>query len=274
MDAGAHSAAVLRTVLSTFTPDYLKLLRLDGLGVVVLGAGPGIGGQVCAAMSQSGARVLCVDLDGAVAEETARACGGTALAADVTQRSEMVRIMQAAEELFGAAFKGVVDVVGVPLPRAIELHDDEEIEQQFDLAFRHALLAVQLGAPRLAAQGGGFMVFVASLAGIQVAPAVPLYGVAKAALMALVKAAAHRFGPEGVRINAVAPGRISGSGKIRPTDAQIPSISKPIPLRRLGLPSEIAGPILFLASDLSSYVTGQVLLADGGIGNVTALPST
>jgi len=182
--------------------------------------------------------------------------------------------MQAAEQQFGAAFKGVVDVVGIPLPGAIELHDDAEIDQQFNLAFRHALLAVQIAAPRLAAQGGGFMVFVASLAGIQVAPTVPLYGVAKAALMALVKASAHRFGPEGVRINAVAPGRISGSGKIRPTEAQIAPISKAIPLRRLGLPSEIAGPILFLASELSSYVTGQVLVADGGISNVTALPST
>jgi 3-oxoacyl-[acyl-carrier protein] reductase len=261
-------------VMSPITPEYQKLLRLDGRGVVVLGAGPGIGGQVCRAMAQAGARVLCVDLDASVAEAAAHAIGGIPLAADITQRAEIERIFAVADNEFGDDFYGVVDIVGVPIPKALELHDDAEINRQFDLVLRHALLTVQIAGPKLAARRRGFMVFVASLAGLQVSPTVPLYGIAKAALMAMVKAAAHRFGPDGVRINAVAPGRIGASGRVRPTEAQVATISQAIPLRRLGTPSEIAGPILFLASELSSYITGQVLVADGGIGNVTALPST
>jgi NAD(P)-dependent dehydrogenase (short-subunit alcohol dehydrogenase family) len=260
--------------MSVTTPDYLKLLQLQGRGLVVLGTGPGIGGQVCKALSQAGARLLCVDLDQSVAEEAAKANGGIALAADITQRVEMERIFRIADEEFGDHFYGVVDVVGVPLPKSLELHDDVEIDKQFDLVLRHALLAVQIAGPKLAARGRGVMVFVASLAGIQVSPTVPLYGIAKAALMATVKAAAHRFAPHGVRINAVAPGRIEGSGRIAPTAAQAATISAAIPLRRLGTPSEIAGPVLFLASELSSYISGHVLVADGGISNVTALPST
>lgn len=254
--------------------DYLQALRLDGKGVVVFGTGEGIGGHVVQAMAQAGARILCVDLDESAAARAAAAVGGAALQADITRRADIERALERARSEFGEDFAGIVDIVGIPLPGPIAQHDDAAVDREFNLVLRHALLAVQVGGPMLAARGGGFLIFVGSLAGLQVAPTVPLYGVMKAGLMALVEAAAHEFAPKGVRVNAVAPGRIIGSGKVRPSPQQIASIGSAIPMQRLGLPREIAGPILFLASDLASYITGQTIVADGGIGNLTALPPT
>jgi NAD(P)-dependent dehydrogenase (short-subunit alcohol dehydrogenase family) len=126
---------------------------------------------------------------------------------------------------------------------------------------------MQLGARRMAATGGGSMVFVASVSGITAAPLHAAYGAAKAGLIALVKSAAVELGPSRVRVNAVAPGvvwtpRVSAflgdEGRTRN--------SENAPLRRVALPEDIASALLFLASDLASYVTGQTLVVDGGVG--------
>lgn len=256
------------------TPNYLDLLRLDGRGFVVLGTGDGIGGQVAHALSQAGAKVLCVDLRQEAAEKTAASVGGIAMAADISKRDDMQRVFTRADEAFGKNFYGVVNVVGVPVPGLLHQHDDAEIQKQFDLVLRHALLTVQIAGPMLAERGRGSIILIGSLAGLQSVPNVGLYGVAKAALFALAESASHQFGPSGVRVNVVAPGRISGSGAIRPKPEQIATIAAGIPMRRLGEPREIAGAALFLASDLASYVTGEIIIVDGGIHYVTALPGT
>ena len=145
--------------------------------------------------------------------------------------------------------------------------DDESWDWHFDIVLRHAWLAMQLGAKRMAATGGGSMVFVASVSGITAAPLHAAYGAAKAGLMALVKSAAVELGPSNIRVNAVAPGvvwtpRVSGylgdEGRARN--------SENAPLRRVALPEDIASALLFLASDLAGYVTGQTLVVDGGVG--------
>jgi NAD(P)-dependent dehydrogenase (short-subunit alcohol dehydrogenase family) len=118
----------------------------------------------------------------------------------------------------------------------------------------------------MAATGGGSMVFVASVSGLQSAPMHSAYGVAKAGLMSLVRSAAVELGPRNIRVNAVAPGvvwtpRVSGylGEEGRQKNAEN------APLRRVALPADIASAILFLTSDLSSYVTGQTLVVDGGV---------
>lgn len=256
------------------TPDYLQLLRLDGRGYVVLGTGAGIGGQVCHALAQAGAQLLCVDHSIEAAEAAAAATGGIAMAADITSRADMTRVFDRARAEFGDAFFGVVDVVGVPVPGAIETVTDEGFARQIDLVLRHAWLTVQIAAPMLAEAGRGSIIFIGSLAGLQSVPNVGMYSMAKAGLFAMAKSAAHQFGPSGVRVNVVAPGRIRGSGAIRPPEDYWPKIGAGIPLRRVGEPHEIASAVLFMASDLASYVTGEILLVDGGVFNVTALPST
>jgi 3-oxoacyl-[acyl-carrier protein] reductase len=262
------------TSIDAPTPHYPGLLDLSGKAFIVLGAGQGIGGEVCHAITQCGGEVLCVDLKPEIAERTAGVVGGEWISADVTSRPDMEAVFARADVVFGARLSGVVDVVGVTLPSPLPDYDDETIDRQFDLVVRHAILAIQMAAPRLAANGGGSITLVGSLAGLMSTRKVALYGVAKSALHSLAANAATELGPQGIRVNAVAPGRIRNSGTIFPDPALWASIERAIPLGRTGVPQDIASVILFLCSDLGRYVTGNVIAADGGVHRVSALPSS
>lgn len=258
----------------TATVDYLARQKLTGRGYVVLGVGTGIGSAVCGALAQAGAKLLCVDLKKEVAEAAAAKFGGIAAVANVTDRGEMDAVFAEAEKHFGPAFAGVVSVVGVPMPGAITDLDDERTQRQLDLTLRPAILVTQLAAPRLAARGGGSVVFVGSLAAEVSTLNIALYGVGKAAVNKLAAAAAHEFGPSKVRFNVVSPGRIVSSGVVPISPETLARIEQAVPLRRAGTPADIAGVVLFLLSDLASYVTGTVIPVDGGVGRISALPES
>lgn len=250
----------------TPVPDYPALLRLDGRNFVVLGAGQGIGRQTAHALASVGARVFCVDKDADLAHDIAEEVGGIAWAADATDRSDVEALMAAAIDRM-ERLDGLVDIIGMARYAALVDTDDEQWSWHHDIVLRHAFLAMQYGGRALVAGGGGVMVFVASVSGLTSAPQHAAYGAFKAGLMSLVRSAAVELGPQGVRVNAVAPGvvwtpRVSGylgeEGRLR-NEANTP-------LRRVALPADIAAAILFLVSDLSSYVTGQTLVVDGGVG--------
>ena len=258
---------------SSAVPDYTGLLKLDGRGFVVLGAGDGMGRQTCHALSQAGADVLCVDNDAGRAEVVAREVRGTPLTADVTSRADVQRVFAAADERFGSRLNGVVDVVGVATIGALSSLDDEAWTRQFDIVLRHAYLAIQVGGAALASRGGGTMVFVGSISGEVSVASQAAYGTAKAALHHLVRCSAHEFGPSGVRINAVAPGFVRTPRLLQRLGEEFwQRVSDMNPLRRVAIPAEIASTILFLSSDLARYVNGNVLTLDGGTNFVAALP--
>ena len=247
-------------------PDYPSRLRLDGRGFVVIGAGQGIGRQASHALTSVGARAFCVDKDADLADDIAKEVGGVAWSGDATRRADAERLFADAEATLGR-IDGVVDIVGMARYASLVDVDDEGWDWHFDIVLRHAWFAMQLGAKRMAATGGGSMVFVASVSGITAAPMHAAYGAAKAGLMALVKSAAVELGPAQIRVNAVAPGvvwtpRVSAylgdDGRARN--------SENAPLRRVALPEDIASALLFLVSDLAGYVTGQTLVVDGGVG--------
>ncbi len=233
---------------------------------MVLGAGQGIGRQAAHALSSAGARVFCVDIDAALADDIAREVEGVAWSGDATSRPDALRLFDDAETALGR-LHGVVDIIGMARYASLLEADDEHWNWEHDIVLRHAFLAVSLGGHALARAGGGTMVFVASASGFTGAPAHAAYGAAKAGLMALVRSAAVELGPRGIRVNAVAPGvvwtpRVSaylGEEGRRNNIANTP-------LRRVAQPADIAAAILYLASDLAGYVTGQTLLVDGGVG--------
>jgi NAD(P)-dependent dehydrogenase (short-subunit alcohol dehydrogenase family) len=244
-------------------PDFPALLRLDGRGFVLLGAGQGIGRQSAHALHAAGARVFCVDKDAELAKEIAAEVDGEAWSGDATSREEMERLFAAAGEAPGR-IDGVVDIIGMAQYADLLEVDDEKWEWHFDVVLRHALLAVQYGGRAMA--DGGVFVFVASVSGITSAPRHAAYGAAKAGLMSLVRTAAVELGPRGIRANAVAPGvvwtpRVSGHLGDEGKAEQAANT----PLQRVALPADIAAAILFLASDLSSYVNGHTLVVDGGV---------
>jgi NAD(P)-dependent dehydrogenase (short-subunit alcohol dehydrogenase family) len=248
----------------TPVPDFQQLLRLDGRGFVVLGAGQGIGRQASHALAGAGARVVCVDIDSDLARDIAAEVSGTALIGDATERDDVVRMFDDARAALGR-IDGVVDIIGMAQYADIVEMSDDEWDWHHDIVLRHAFLAMQHGGRAMA--NGGAMVFVASVSGITSAPRHAAYGAAKAGLMSLVRTGAVELGPSGIRVNAVAPGvvmtpRVSGflgeEGRVRNVNNT--------PLRRVAQPADIAAAILFLASDLSGYVTGQTLVVDGGVG--------
>jgi NAD(P)-dependent dehydrogenase (short-subunit alcohol dehydrogenase family) len=247
-------------------PDFPARLRLDGKGVVLVGAGTGIGRQTAHALSQCGARVVCVDLEQDLADEIAAEVGGIAWAGDATERSEMERLVADSVAALGRV-DAVVDIIGMSHYGPLIDMDDDEWNWHFRIVLRHAQLITQLFGKLLSEQGGGALAFVASVSGLTAAPQHAAYGAAKAGLMSLVRSAAVELGPAGVRTNAIAPGvvwtpRVSAylgdAGKQRNAENA--------PLRRVAQTSDIAGPLLFLVSDLSAYVNGQTLTVDGGVG--------
>lgn len=250
----------------TGVPDYPGLLRLDGRGFVVVGAGQGIGRQVSHALAQAGARLVLVDKDPDLAGDIASEVGGTGWTGDATDRGEMERLAADAAGALGGRIHGLVDIVGMAQYAPLLETTDELWRWEHDICLRHAWLAMQVLGRAMVEGGGGAMVFVASVSGMTGAPQHSAYGAFKAGLMGLVRSAAVELGPLGVRANAVAPGvvwtpRVSAylgdEGRRRNGDNA--------PLGRVALPADIAAGLLFLASDLSAYVNGQTLVVDGGV---------
>jgi NAD(P)-dependent dehydrogenase (short-subunit alcohol dehydrogenase family) len=231
----------------------------------VIGAGQGIGRQATHALAGAGARLACVDLEPDRAADIAAEVGAVALIGDGTKRDDVARMFDDAVTQLGG-LDGVVDIIGMAQYAEIVDMSDDEWNWHHDIVLRHAFLAMQHGG-RAMGDAGGVMVFIASVSGITSAPRHAAYGAAKAGLMSLVRTGAVELGPHGIRVNAVAPGvvwtpRVSGylgeEGRVQ-NEANTP-------LRRVAQPADIAAAILFLASDLAGYVTGQTLVVDGGVG--------
>ncbi|WP_206996435.1 SDR family NAD(P)-dependent oxidoreductase [Trinickia mobilis] len=259
--------------ISNTLPDYLSLLRLDGRGFVVLGAGQGIGEQTVHALAQAGARVLCVDKEEPLARNIAEAAGGIPCAADATSRADMQRVFDTAREHFGRVH-GVVDIIGVAGIKPLSAVDDASWDQQFDIVVRHAYLAIQIGGEMMKADGGGTFAFVGSLAGDRAIPNEVAYASSKAALHHLVRCAGAEYARHNVRINAVSPGFVRTPRlRQRLDEATWAAIDGAIPIGRAATPADIAGHLLFLASDLSAHMAGEIINVDGGIGVLAAIPN-
>lgn len=253
---------------NTPVPDYPGLLRLAGRGFVVLGAGQGIGRQATHALASAGARCFCVDLDADLAADVAAEVDGVAGVGDASSRTDMERLFAEADTAFAptGGLKGVVDIIGMARYGDLLTLPDDEWDWHQSIVLRHAFLAVQLGGARLVANGGGVLTFVASVSGLTGAPRHAAYGIAKAGLMALVRSAALELGPSNIRVNAVAPGLVW-------TPRVSAYLGEPgrernaanAPLHKVAQPSDIAGALLYLSSDLAGYVNGQVLTVDGGV---------
>jgi NAD(P)-dependent dehydrogenase (short-subunit alcohol dehydrogenase family) len=256
----------MTSVDDTPVPAYADLLRLDGRGVIVMGAGQGIGRQTAHALASVGARVFCIDNQEELAAEIADEVGGIPWVADARSRDDVEAAVAAARREFGS-IHAAVDIVGMAKYTALLDTTDEDWDWTFGMVLRHGFLLSQAAGRAMAETGGGSLVFVASVSGISSAPLHAAYGAAKAGLMSWMRTLAVELGPKGVRANCVAPGMVwtprvssyvTDEGKQKNVDNT--------PLRRVAVPADIAAALLFFCSDLSAYVTGQTLVVDGGVG--------
>lgn len=240
-------------------PDALFSLR--GKRALVTGPVRGIGLAIARLFHAAGAELVLADKDGAGCDRLADELAATSLPTDVADP-------RALERLVGAC--GAIDVLvcnaGMPGP-AGPMHEasPDERERLFAVNLTHPLLLAGLLAQPMA-QRGGSIVLLSSIAGLRGNAAVGLYGMTKAAVSQLARNLAVEWGPHGLRANAIAPGLVE-------TDWAEAIIGNPAaeqrrmqqtPLRRLAQPGEIAAVALFLASEASSFITGQTIVADGG----------
>lgn len=258
--------------------DYAAMTRIDGQRFAVVGGGNGIGRQAAHALRSAGAELVIIDRDPARAEGVASEVGGVALSGDVTNRAD-VAAMFASGSPAGENLHGVIDIVGMSRYKRLTEITDEDWAWHADILFRHAYLIAQLASPVLAASGGGSITYVSSIAGTNSSPYLAAYGAAKAALIHLVKTAAVELGPQGIRVNSIAPGNVR-TPRSRANSAWTPELLQinidNTPLRRLAEPEDIAAALLTMALPLMRHVTGQTLIVDGGlmvaVGVVTPTP--
>ena len=243
-----------------------------GKTAIVTGGGAGIGAAIARAFARAGANVAIAGrtratLTRAAAEIEETGAAALVVPADVGVAADCERIVAATVERFGAADILVNNAAHFALVPLIEA--DAAIAAQF-LAVNVAgplHCARAFAAQALAAERGGAIVNVSSIAGARPAPGCGLYSASKAALDMLTRSMALEWGPRGIRVNAVAPGHVATEGVLddfRAGRLDEQAMLASIPARRIADPDDIADAALFLSSDAARHVMGQTLTVDGG----------
>jgi 3-oxoacyl-[acyl-carrier protein] reductase len=231
---------------------------------VVTGAARGIGRGIASVLSAEGARVVVVDVDGALAEQTAVALGGVAIAADVTDRASVEAM---ADRVTGEL--GRIDIVAAnagiyPFADLTEL-TEELWSGVMEVNVGGAVRTVQACLPTLRERGYGRIVLTSSITGpITGQAGFAHYGASKAAMLGFMRSAAVELAQSGITVNAVMPGNVSTEGFADTSDEHQQRMLASIPMGRYAEPEEVGWAVRFLASPEAAYITGQTLIVDGG----------
>ncbi|MGW1086782.1 SDR family NAD(P)-dependent oxidoreductase [Streptomyces sp. NPDC002596] len=248
--------------------------RFDGYGVLITGAGQGIGAATARRLASEGACVLVTDLDGDRAEHTAaaiRKTGATAeaLACDVGDRPAVEAAVARAVEAFGTLDVLVNNAYRcTPDTPLFEDEPDDVWQGDLDATLTGPYRCSRAALPHLVASGRGAIVNIGSVNGEQDFGN-HAYSAAKAGLGSLTRTLAGHAGPRGVRVNLVAPGTIRTDAWADRAD-ELDRVSPLYPLGRVGEPDDIAAAVAFLASRDASWITGTTLRVDGGLLAVNA----
>jgi NAD(P)-dependent dehydrogenase (short-subunit alcohol dehydrogenase family) len=242
---------------------------LAGKTSIVTGAGSGIGRAICLTFVRAGAKVACLDINLAAAEETAAACGPEALAlhCDVSNEAETKAAAAAAVSRFGAVHVLVNAAATDDRNGTILDISADEWSQVLAVNVTGAFLMSRAVLPTMIATGGGSIIHIASQLGRVAAPARAAYCTSKGAIIQLAKAMAVDHADQNIRVNALSPGAVETRRLVLRygdmTTARRMAGPKHL-LNRLGEPEEIAQAALFLASEAASFMTGADMLVDGG----------
>lgn len=245
------------------------MIQLSGKSALVTGGGRGIGREIAMVLAKAGANVAICDIDLTTAEATAKdleALGvkSLALKADVSKAADIEKMFSD----FLAKFS-VMDILvnnaGITRDGLIMRMKEEDWDLVLDINLKSAFLCCREACRPMMKARSGRIINIASVVGLMGNAGQANYSASKAGLIGLTKTLAREFASRNINVNAVAPGFIQTAmtDKLSPADKE--KLASQIPMQKLGQPIDVANAVLFLASSLSEYVTGQVLTVDGGL---------
>ena len=251
----------------------MSVFDLTGKSAIITGSSRGIGKAIAEQFAEAGAQVAISSRKPGPCQEVAAALnqkhgGGTAIAipANISSKQELQRLVDAANEAFGKIDILVCNAASNPYYGPMDGISDEAFEKTLsnNIISNHWL--VQMCVPQMRERKDGAVIIVSSIGGLRASTVIGAYNISKAADFQLVRNLAAECGPDNIRVNAIAPGLIKTDfARALWEDAEaLKAATSKTPLRRIGQPSEIAGAATYLASDASSFMTGQMLVIDGG----------
>lgn len=251
-----------------------QLLDLSGRAAIVTGGARGIGLAISHRLAEAGAQVLIADIDGAEAQKAAQALQAKgwkaeAIACDVCQESDVKRMVQTCQETFDSVGILVNNAGIFPLVSIADMTVDE-FDNVMAVNTRSVFMATKYAAEVMKHQGGGKIINITSIDALRPSMVgLAHYDASKHGVWGFTKNAALELAPHKIWVNAVAPGGIHTPGveAMQPDEkpnTSIEAFMTRIPMQRMGEPDEIGMTVLFLASDMSSYMTGEQIVVDGG----------
>lgn len=238
---------------------------LEGHKALVVGGGYGSGRLTAQLLEEAGADVAVADIDADRADHVAREIGGHAIVGDVTTPEGARAIVDKAHDKLGGLTR-LANIVGLVKMGAFIDNDPAHWQQQIDLNLMQQVYVCHAAGKHMISGGGGAIAMVASVSGIYGAANQVAYGMAKAGVISLARSLAAEWGEQGIRVNAIAP---DITAVPRLTDQALDMLDamardEGVPLQRFGRAEELARPLLFLLSEMSSFMTGQCMVIDGG----------
>ncbi len=247
------------------------MIDLTGKTAIVTGSSRGIGRAIAELFARCGANVVVSSRSEEACTpvvEAISAAGGEALAipCHIGKKDELQALVDKTIAAYGQIDMLVCNAAINPVYGPMQDLSDEAFDKIMGTNVRSTFNLCNMVLPGMAQNGGGTVVILSSIAGIRGSLTIGAYGISKAAEAALARNLALEWGPKNIRVNALAPGLIKTdfAKALWEDKERLDRIEQRTPLRRIGAPEDIAGTALFLASDLSAYVTGQTIVADGG----------